>query len=233
MNSKAFRDYFRSFRRKEVWEAVKWAPIYIWLLAGPYPVWREENACAALCFYYSGAIPVILRLVERKVYPLGLSKLQHLCPMNRKQKEDYVRTQFWAGFLVALFVFLILQVICWAIFPQQIYYILPDVMMILGLLGISFASPVSNLMEQEKLKAFREKELKGTATKGLLTAIFGICSWFIVAIYVADGEKIPLWIWIITVILLAGQLWMTLSMLGRVKYLAVLASDYERTNDEC
>lgn len=231
MNSKAFRDYFRSFRRKEVWEAVKWAPIYIWLLAGPYHVWGEENARAALCFYYSGAIPVILRLVERRVYPLGLSKLQHLCPMNRKQKEDYVRTQFWAGFLVALFVFLSLQVVCWIVFPQQIFYILLDLMMILGLLGISFASPVSNLMAPEKLKAFREKELKGTAMKGFLTAIIGIVSWFIIATFVADGGKIPLWIWGVTVISLIGQLWMTVSMLGRVKYLVALASDYERTND--
>lgn len=232
MNSKAFRDYFRSFRGKEVWKAIGLAsPLYIWLMVGPYPAWNGEYADVAAFFYYSGAFPVMLRLIERRVYPLGLSKLQHLCPMNRKQKENYVRTQFWVGFLVALFLFIILQAVCWIVFPQQLYYLMLDAMMILGLFGISFAAPVSNLMAQEKVKAFRENELKGTNIKGLVSAILGIVSWLLVATFVADGGEIPLWIWIVTVILLIWQLWMTFSMLGRIKYLVALASDYERTND--
>lgn len=232
MNSKAFRDYFRSFRWKEVWKAIGLAsPLYIWFIVGPFPAWNGENADVVAFFYYSGAFSVMLRLIERRVYPLGLSKLQHLCPMSRKQKEDYVRTQFWVGYIIALMLFAVLQIIFWILFPQNIYYILPIIMMIVGLLGISFATPVSNLMALEKVKAFREKELKGVNVKGLIVALIGIISWSIVTVFMTDGGEIPLWIWIVTAILLIWQLWMTFSMLGRIKYLVALASDYERTND--
>lgn len=232
MNSKAFRDYFRSFRRKEVWKAIGLAiPLYIWLMVGPFPAWDGENADVAAFFYYSGAFSVMLRLIERRVYPLGLSKLQHLCPMSRKQKEDYVRTQFWVGFMVAFALFAFLQIIFWIVFPQEIYYILPVIMLVVGLLGISFSAPVNNLMEPEKLETFREKELKGVNVKGLIVVLIGIISWSIVTVFITDGGEIPLWIWIVTAILLIWQLWMTFSMLGRIKYLVALASDYERTND--
>lgn len=232
MNSKAFRDYFRSFRGKEVWKAIGQAsPIFIWLMVGPVTAWNGEYSEAAAFFYYSGAFPVMLRLIERRVFPMGLSKLQHLSPMNRKQKEDYVRTQFWAGFIIALMFFVVLQIIFWILLPQDIYYILPVVMMVTGLLGISFSAPVSNLMEPEKLKVFRGKELKGINVKGLIVMLIGVVVWLIVTIFMESGGKIPLWIWIVTVVLLIWQLWMTTSMLGRVKYLVALASDYERTND--
>lgn len=231
MNSKVFRDYFRAFRGREVWKAIGLAsPVYIWLMVGPYIAWKGEHALAATFFYYSGAFVVILRLIERRVFPMGLSKLQHLCPMNRQEKEDYVRTQFWTGFMVAFVLFAVLQIIFWMVYPQEIYYILPVIMLVMALLGISFSAPVSTLMESEKQEVFREKELKGVNTKGVIVALTGIISWSIVTVFVTDGGEIPVWIWVVTAALLLWQLWMTLSMLGRIQYLLAYASDYERTN---
>ncbi|MBE5882452.1 MAG: hypothetical protein E7289_09130 [Lachnospiraceae bacterium] len=239
MNSRAIKDYFRAFKVKELIVA-ETIIIYIYLLVGPFYFLRPEDGDvvnAALWIYYCGAAPLLLGMTGMRLNPVGMPKLMFLCPMSRKQREDYVRTRFWARFAMPALMFVIARVILWIVYPQQPFYVLMDAMFLMGLLGASFMTLTGNVKAMEATKnqpkLLREEEMKGVDMKGLLSFLIGVLTWFVSSAGIADGGKIHIAVWFMVLAVFAWQLWLTVKMLRHVKYLIPLASDYERMNVGC
>lgn len=236
MNSRAVIDYFRAFRLKQLVVAESLL-MYIYLLIGPVYFLRPEDGDgvgAALAIYYCGMIPMLLGMTGMRLNPVGLPKVMYLCPMTQRQREDYVRTRFWARFCVPALAFVIVRAIWWIVFPIQAFYLLMDAMFLMGLLGASFMTTTGSIKGLEATKnqpkLLREKELKGMDIKGMLSFLIGVLSWFFASAGVSDGGQIHIAVWITALIVFAWQVWLTVKMLGYVKYLIPLASDYERMN---
>lgn len=239
MNSRAVKDYFRAFKLKK-FVVAETALLYIYLLLGPAYFLQphgEDIAAAPLFVYYCGAVPLLLGMTGMRLNPVGLPKLMFLCPMSREQRENYVRTRFWARFCVPALMFIIVRVILWIVFPVQAFYLLIDVMFLMGLLGASFLTMTGNIKALEATKnqpkLLREKEIKGVDTKGLLSFLVGLLTWFAAATGISDSGTIHIAVWITVLLLLAWQMWLTAKMLRCVKHLIPLASDYERMNVGC
>lgn len=236
MNSRAVKDYFRAFRLKELFDAQSLF-LYIYLLLGPVCFFRPEDGDmvgASLAVYYCGMIPMLLGMTGMRLNPVGLPKVMHLCPMSREQREDYVRAKFWARFWVPALVFAIVRTILWIVFPVQAFYRLLDMMLVLGMLGGSFMTLTGKMMALEATKnqpkLLKEKEIKGVDTKGFLSFLIGLLTWFCGQAGVADAGKVPIAVWIVAGLLLIWQIWLSVKMLRCVKYLIPLACDYERMN---
>ena len=234
MNSRALKDYFRSFRLKQLVSAEN-ALMYIYLLIGPIYFFDLPGADArgiAMAVYYCGMIPLILGMSGMRLNPIGMPKIMFLCPMSLAQRETYVRAKFWARFYVPAFVFVVVRMILWVVFSTQIYYLLLDFMLVFAMLGASFMTLTGRNLSMEATvnqpKLLKEKEIKGVDVKGLLSFLLGILAWFVASAGVADGEKIHIAVWIITILLLVWQIWLSVKMLECVKYLIPLACDYER-----
>lgn len=236
MISRAVKDYFRAFRLKELLSAES-AMMYIYLLVWPIYFLRPvegEVVGAALAIYYVGMIPMLLGMMWMRLNPIGLPKILFLLPMDKSQREEYVKAKFWTRFFVPVLMFVALRLIWWIIYPVQAFYLLIDAMLILGMLGAAFMTMTGNVKALEATKdqpkLLREKEVKGVDTKGLITFLIGLCTWFLSSASVADGDKIPIAIWILTILLLLWQMVLTVKMAERVKYVIPLACDYERMN---
>ena len=236
MNSRAVKDYLRTFRLKQLVSSEN-VLLYIYLLLGPMYFLRPQEGDlvgASLAIYYCGMIPMILGMTGMRLNPVGVPKLLFLCPMNRKIREDYVRAKFWARFYVPAGVFFVVRVILWVIFPVSAFYLLIDAMLVLGILGGSFMTLTGQVKALEATKnqpkLLRENELRGVDTKGLLSFLIGLLTWFVAASGVSDEGSIHIALWIIALLLLVWQVWLTVKMLGCVKYLIPLACDYERMN---
>lgn len=83
---------------------------------------------------------------------------------------------------------------------------------------------------KDQPKLLREKEVKGVDTKGLISFLIGLCTWFLSSSSIMDGDKVHIAVWIITGLLLLWQMVLTVKMVERVKYIIPLACDYERMN---
>lgn len=236
MNSRAVKDYFRSFRLKELFSAES-ALLYIYLLVGPIYFLEPHGKDAvgmAMAVYYCGMIPMVLGMTGMRLNPIGLPKLLFLCPMSLSQREEYVRTKFWTRFWVPALLFVVVRIVVWIVFPIHPFYLLTDLMFLLGMLGGSFMTLTGNVKALEATKnqpkLLREKEIKGVDTKGLLSFLIGILTWFVVGSGVADGGKAHIAVWIVGGLLLIWQIWLSVKMLACIKYLIPLAVDYERMN---
>ena len=239
MNSRAVKDYFRAFRFKQfvTGESVL---MYIYLLVGPIYFLEPHGQVAvsvAMAVYYSGMLPLILGMTGMRLNPLGLPKVMFLCPMSRKQREDYVRAMFWTRFCVPVLVFAIVRIIGWIVCPVNAFFLLTDFMLVFAMLGASFMTLTGRNLALEATvnqpKLLREKEIKGVDVKGLISFLIGLLAWFVEAAGVADSGKIHIAVWIVAVLLLIWQIWLSAKMLGCVKYLIPLACDYERMNVGC
>ena len=236
MSSRAVKDYLRSFRLKQLVSAEN-ALLYIYLLIGPSYFLNlpgEGVRGAALAIYYCGMVPLILGMSGMRLNPIGLPKMMFLCPMSLTEREDYVRAKFWARFYVPALLFAVVRIVLWIIFPTQLFYLLLDFMLVFAMLGASFMTLTGRNLALEATvnqpKLLTEKEIKGVDIKGLLSFLIGLLAWFVASAGVADGEKIHIAVWIVTVLLLVWQIWLSAKMLGSVKYLIPLACDYERMN---
>ncbi len=237
MTSRAIKDYFRAFKVRELVVA-ETLMLYIYLLIGPIYFLRPKEGnvdTATLWIYYCGAILLLLGMTGMRLNPVGMPKLMFLCPMSRKQREDYVRTRFWARFTVPALMFVIARGILWIVYPQQPFYLLVDAMLLMGFLGASFMTTTGKFKTLEATKdqpkLLREKELKGMDVKGLFVFLIGVVTWFISCEGIAYGSRINVAVWIMVLAVLACQVWLTVKMLRYVKHLIMLACDYERMCD--
>ncbi len=236
MSSRAIKDYFRAFRLKQL-VAAESVLLYIYLLLGPVYFLRPQDGDlvgATLAIYYCGMIPMLLGMTGMRLNPVALPKIMYLCPMSGKQREEYVRTKFWARFCAPALLFSTVRIICWIVFPVSVFYLLIDAMLILGMLGGSFMTLTGSMKALEATKnhpkLLREKEMRGVDTKGLLSFLIGLLTWFLATAGIADSNPIHIVVWIATVLLLIWQIWLTVKMLGCIKDLVPLACDYERMN---
>ncbi len=234
MNSRAIKDYFRAFRWKKLFSTELFM-FYFWMLFGPLQFMEvADKKVAALLIYYCGAVLLLVAMLGISLNPVGLPKLMFLCPMCERQREDYVRTRFWVRFLIPAAMFVLVRAILWVIFPQDIFYLLIDLMFLMGLNGASFMSTTGSMKALEATKdqprLLKEKLLKGMDVKGLLVFLIGVVAWFIACAGIADGGSEHWIVWAITLAVFVWQVWLTVKMLGYVKYLIPLASDYERMN---
>lgn len=236
MSSRAVKDYLRAFRLKQFVTAEN-AILYIYLLVGPIYFLDMPGRDArgiAMAIYYCGMIPLILGMTGMRLNPIGMPKLMFLCPMSRQQREEYVRARFWARFYIPATLFAVVRIVLWIIYPAQVYYLLLDFMLVFAMFGASFMTLTGRNLALEATvnqpKLLREKQIRGVDVKGLISFLLGILAWFVASAGVADGEKIHIAVWIVTVLLLVWQIWLSVKMLGCVKYLIPLACDYERMN---
>lgn len=236
MSSRALKDYLRSFHLKQLVSAEN-ALMYIYLLIGPtyfFDLPGADERGIAMAIYYCGMIPLILGMSGMRLNPIGLPKVMFLCPMSLSQREEYVRTKFWARFYVPALVFAVFRIILWIMFPAQIYFLLLDFMLVLAMLGASFMTLTGRNLSMEATvnqpKLLKEKEIKGVDIKGLLSFLIGILAWFVASAGAADSGKVHIAAWIITLLLLIWQIWLSVKMLRCVKHLIPLACDYERMN---
>lgn len=236
MNSRAIRDYFRALKIKGAF-VNETTILFIYLLVGPFYFLQPHGKDAlqdTFWIYYCGAVPLVFGMNGMRLNPVGLPKLMFLCPMNRKQREDYVRTRFCARFFVPALMFVIPRGVLWMVFPQQPFYLLMDVMFLLGLLGASFLTTTGSVKvleaTKDQPKLLREKELRGMDVKGLFAFLIGVITWFLSSAGIADGGEIHVAVRLTLAAVFAWQVWLTVKMLGYVKYLIPLASNYERMN---
>lgn len=234
MNSRAIKDYFRSFHWKKLYSPELFM-FYFWLLLGPNMYWdKEYRVMEVFLIYYSGAITLLLGMSGMHLNPVRLPKLMYLLPMNRQQREDYVRTRFWIRFLAPALAFVIVRGIAWIIYPAQIFYLLIDVMYVLGLFGgscLTVGGKVTTLeASKDQPKFLREKEIKGIDGKGLLVFLIGVVAWFIGCMCISEKAQ-PHWVvTVLTALVLVWQVWLSVKMIGHVKYMIPYVCDYERMN---
>nr|MBQ8253377.1 hypothetical protein [Lachnospiraceae bacterium] len=236
MNSRAVKDYFRSFHLKQL-VAAESVLLYIYLLVGPVYFLEphgKEAISVAMAIYYCGMVPMLLGMTGMRLNPIGLPKIMFLCPMSFSQREEYVRAKFWARFWIPAILFIVIRLIWWIVFPVQVLYLLADAMLLLGMLGGCFMTLTGSNKALEATvnqpKLLREKEIKGVDVKGLLSFLIGVLTWFAASAGIADGGKVHIAVWIVAFLLLLWQVWMTVKMLACVKFLIPLACDYERMN---
>ncbi len=236
MSSRAVKDYLRSFRLKQLVSAEN-ALLYIYLLIGPsyfFNLPGEEARVFSLAVYYCGMIPLILGMSGMRLNPIGMPKIMFLCPMSRQQREEYVRAKFWARFYVPALLFAVVRIVLWMLYPAQIYFLLLDCMLIFAMLGASFMTLTGRNLAMEATvnqpKLLKEKEMKGIDVKGLISFLIGILAWVVASAGVTDDGEIHIAVWIVTVLLLIWQIWLSAKMFGSVKYLIPLACNYERMN---
>lgn len=236
MSSRALKDYLRSFHLKQL-VAAESVLLYIYLLIGPMYFLDLPDADArgaAIAIYYCGMIPLILGMTGMRLNPIGLPKMMFLCPMSLAEREEYVRAKFWARFCVPASVFAVVRIVLWIVFPAQLFYLLLDIMLVLAMLGASFMTMTGRNLALEATvnqpKLLKEKEIKGADTKGLLCFLIGLLAWFFSSVGATGNGKVHIAAWIITLLLLIWQIWLSVKMLRCVKHLIPLACDYERMN---
>ena len=236
MSSRAVEDYLRSFRIKQFVSAEN-ALLYIYLLIGPVYFLEphgEITRSMAMAVYYCGMVPLIVGMSGMRLNPIGLPKIMFLCPMSLSQREEYVKAQFWARFCFPALVFVVLRIVLWIVIPTQIYYLLLDFMLVFAMFGASFMTLTGRNLALEATvnqpKLLKEKAIKGADVKGFLSFLIGLLAWFVASAGVADSGKVHIAVWIITVLLLIWQIWLSVKMYGCIKYLIPLACNYERMN---
>lgn len=234
MNSRAIKDYFRSFHWKKMF-SVQLFMFYYWLFFGPIMCWDKEcRSMEVILIYYSGAVTLLLGMSGMHLNPVRLPKLMYLLPMNREQRESYVRTGFWIRFLAPALAFTIVRGIAWILYPVQSFYLLIDVMYVLGLLGaccLTVGGKVSTMeATKDQPKFLQEKGIKGIDIKGLLVFLTGVIAWFVGGLCISEKAQLHWVVTILTALVLVWQAWLSVKMIGHAKYLIPYVCDYERMN---
>ena len=233
MNSRAVKDYFASFRLKMLITSES-VFLYFWMLAGPVMYWDKGQTTKAELIYYIGVLPLIFAMSGMHLNPVRLPKLMYLLPMNREQREDYVRTRFWIRFFVPATLFVVARGIAWILYPVRIFYLLIDAMYVLGLFGgscLTVGGKVTTIeASKDQPKFLREKEIKGIDVKGFFVFMTGIVAWYIGGIGISENAKVHWIVVILAALLVVWQVWLSVKMIGHVKYMIPYVCDYERMN---
>lgn len=150
MRDKVIRDYFDAYR----WEKMKnmtknggwWTYFYIICI---FPVILQvfDHVEFAAC-YYSVVLPMMWELLESQMLPMGLTKIQYLCPMEEKDRKHYLWGMYWlkVGMPVGLYLMCQIPALClnW-VKPMQM--ILETTLLLL----FSLAIQVNPLVETPKM----------------------------------------------------------------------------------
>lgn len=84
--------------------------LYFYLLLYPAIVGKEYGFKQDSIYYVTILAYVFATLVSR-MFPNRLEKTMYFCPMERKEREEYVRTAYWFRVLVAVVPLSILQLV--------------------------------------------------------------------------------------------------------------------------
>ena len=104
------RDYMEAFRVSRIKEeygnnyfGMFYMGIYM-LLIVPMAVLIQKMSDKSLAEYYILACLLLFSMYSSQVHPIGMSKLQYLCPMSRQERRDYLLKSYWLkiGVIVAV-----------------------------------------------------------------------------------------------------------------------------------
>lgn len=104
------RDYMEAFRVSRIKEeygnnyfGMLYMGIYM-LLIVPMVVLTQRMSDKSLAEYYILACLLLFGVYSSQVHPVGMSKLQYLCPMSKQERKAYLLKSYWLkiGVIVAV-----------------------------------------------------------------------------------------------------------------------------------
>lgn len=103
-------DYIRSFRWKkfvrmnrETSSFFLWYSIVYLLIV--FPLLNEEigDSMYSRVGYYLWAVTFLIGMLGLELFPLRLPKIMFLCPMNQRERKQYISNVFWVRIFVPIF----------------------------------------------------------------------------------------------------------------------------------
>ena len=115
MRGKILKDYLGIWRwenLKKAWEnGAWWWDFYVAFLMPCIWMgieWTKEYAAR----YYIVILPLLWERLEAVILPMGLSKIQYLCPMTEQERKAHILGIYWLKVLLPFAVFSAGQIVC-------------------------------------------------------------------------------------------------------------------------
>lgn len=116
MRSKIIMDYLCAWRWGRIKAAAArnngWFAVVYLLLFLPCMLLSFSSDIRLWLQYYACILPLLWNLSEAELLPLGLAKIQYLCPMTADERKKYLLSMYWLKVILPAVLFFILQVIC-------------------------------------------------------------------------------------------------------------------------
>ena len=174
MLRKVWLDYLEGFR----WSKIRafynfnraWVFIYM-LTMLPFIV-QNNHEEIVLGEYYLTVIPILLGFHTMAIVPLRLPKQMYLCPMEMRERQQYLKQMFWVRLIIPILLGMVLSTIGVLVGRFEWLYVGK---LIFGLLSFMLAGSITyfpgSIMDRDNDKEkehFTDKRLRGLKTIGMI-----------------------------------------------------------------
>ncbi|MBQ2803380.1 MAG: hypothetical protein IJF07_05725 [Lachnospiraceae bacterium] len=228
MLRQAVNDYFRAFNignfKGLLNDFGKW--YWIVYLSIILPIdWVLMDKQYNLIIYFMEVIPCIWMFVGVGCVPLSLPKIMFLCPMEKKEREDYVRGLFGVNVMVPVILAGCLQIIESMIYHQLNIFYLSNLFTLVAMSVSLLLFPDTSIIERGKRNMAFKPISRGYNITNIVLAAFHI---YLMILAKNDGGQLPLGLCIYFTVSIMIQLLFTIAILRRNKALIIeAATKYE------
>lgn len=221
------RDYKMGWKQglKNMTKSNPWF-VYLYFFIFPIITFDPGDSVKGIFIYYGILLPIVLGIFLSRMFPCRITKTMFLCPMDKKEREQYIFSAYWLRVSLSVFLFTGIGVLLIATHLLNIWQFL---LLLVGEFLISLTTNLYLDVAFLKLKFEKKHNLKGYTTWYILNQLLSLIFTFIYFNIVTNVEpSIRTWHINLSVFLLAAQVAMTAKMiLGYWKKVMVVALDYE------
>lgn len=227
------RDYMEAFRVSRIKEeygnnyfGMLYMGIYM-LLIVPMAVLTQRMSDKSLAEYYILACLLLFGVYSSQVHPVGMSKLQYLCPMSKQERKAYLLKSYW------LKIGVIVAVSAIAVAVLEIMGKLNPVYAILYLLAMTGVAISNSLKNAKRVRTCLEEKKSvllssGADIREMEAVIVSIGVVFFLLICVGNQDDMQGMAGIvISLIMLFVEMPLVITLLKRVKPTIEQAMNYE------
>ena len=214
MLKKVWLDYLEGFR----WSKIKAfynfsrAWIFIYMLTMLPVIVQNNHEEIVLTEYYLTVIPLLLGIHTMAIIPLRLPKQMYLCPMEMRERQQYLKQMFWVRLIIPVLFGAVVHVagvmigrFDWGYVGKQIFGLVS--IMISGSITFYPGSTMDRDNDKEK-EHFTDKRLSGLKTIGLTGQVTSLIYVLLLIFQVTPLQWVRILSNILTLPIIISNIWM-------------------------